>query len=142
MTIEHTFKKLSCNLTPVELDSRAQDMAGKQRDKEDKEARKKDLAAKMGEEIKTLDSEISRLAREIRNKSEDRRVKCWYQRSMETGMMLIVREDTGEVVARRPLTDDELQIPMLGLTSDVPPTPKDVDSTEQGEDIEKTVPIG
>ena len=129
--MEKIHMDLKCKLSSQELECLSQEMARVQRDKELKEAEKKDAASTLGEAVKRLDARLSRLARNIRDKSEVRSVECHKHRL--AGNMETIRADTSEVIHTRPLTYDEMQVPLLSTPAkDEGSEPDDVQTEAPG----------
>ena len=108
---------LPCVLTADEAASRAQELATLVRKIEEEESAAKAAAAAARDSLKEMDSDLRRLARVVREGREDRQVEVRASRNLTTGTFEVVRLDTGVVIRTRPLTPEELQIP-LHLVSD------------------------
>lgn len=70
---------------------------------------KKELKARRGE----IEARIGRLALLVHMRRETRDVECEVIADHDLGQALTVRTDTGEVVAKRPLTHEERQLNLI-----------------------------
>lgn len=104
LTVELTdeeWRAASASLGAAHQDLRAHE--------EHEEVVKKDLKAQRGE----IEGRIGRLARLVHTRAETRSVECEVFADHDRGMAVTVRTDTGEEIARRPLTHDERQLPLV-----------------------------
>ena len=101
-------RHLPCALTNDELLEKGQLAAGCVAELRKLEDEKAEAAKRIGEAIKEKQSEQRRLAHEISTRSEVRPVECRTVALFQTRQMITVREDTGETVEKRPMTDGEV----------------------------------
>lgn len=102
-------RKLPCKLTDLELAAKSDEMAERVTDLRVEQDKKKEANSKANAAIKALEVDILNLAREITAKVELRDVEVkempnWNDRTMET-----VRMDSGDMISRRLLTQEEMQ---------------------------------
>lgn len=116
-TTEH--RQLSCKLTTEEIAHRADELAREVAKHAALEQGKKDQAKAVGMEIAEVESGIFRLAEQVRTKSEERVVVCAWQRDEDGRRLDCVRQDTGEIVASRSLTQSELQGKLFTVRGEV-----------------------
>lgn len=74
------------------------------------EAEKKRVAADVKERTEALESELRRLSYIVEREEEDRTVECSWHFDFMKNEKNLIREDTGEVVETKPMTDEERQI--------------------------------
>ena len=110
-----TMRTLPVKLTEEELAARAQEHAEAEFKRADASTALESAAEDWKEDKKRLENaetaaiaECWRLARVVKYREEPREVKC--QISVANGQYSIARTDTGEVVAQRPASNDELQM--------------------------------
>ena len=101
--------RLPVKLTNEELLAKSDELASAVNEKASLENGKKDNAKHYGELIKESDSTICSLAFEIKLKAELRDVSCSEVPDYKLGTMAIVRDDTGETVEHRVMTEEERQ---------------------------------
>lgn len=104
-------RNLPCKLNEEELLTRGQDMATVHRDIVALEEEKKSNAKQFKEKIDRAKVELACLAREVSSKQAWRDIEVREEKS-HTGKgwaMETFRMDTGELVATRPLTAEEMQ---------------------------------
>jgi hypothetical protein len=100
--------ELPCDLTEEEIQHRAQQLGATIAEYDDVESAKKDAMKEFGERLGELRGRMRRFSLVIRTKSEQRIVKCLVNFNDPTvGIKRIVRLDTGEIYAERPMTDEE-----------------------------------
>lgn len=106
-------KQLPVKLHAAELADFAQRLASADSDVHSHDAHADDVKKELKAREEALVSERTRLAGIVRNKAElrDVRVSCW--RDFTAREYREVREDTGEVVYRRPLHTQEMQSEMF-----------------------------
>lgn len=100
---------LPVELTDVEVQQKATNLAEKVEEIATTKALAKNAAANFKDRLDDLAADASRLSREIRSRTEDRAVDCEESPDYRRGMMDIVRCDTGAVVDSRQLTYEERQ---------------------------------
>ena len=102
-------RTLPVKLDPHEVAQRAAELARELHDQavaeEAAAATKKHLAKDL--EARAL--RISRLGRVVHTRREDRQIDCHEEHSALDGTARTVRDDTGEIVDTRPLTQEELR---------------------------------
>jgi hypothetical protein len=101
---------LRCDLSPDEVADRADMLAQVQHQYDTRKAEAALAAREAREALKALDAQRYALASAVRDRAEYRDVECQDQASPDhPHELLVVRLDTGEVVHRRPMTEDERQ---------------------------------
>jgi len=133
--VSERIEQLPVLLTDTELLAKGLQLAQVESQASDHEAHadsvKKDLKAKETQ----LMAERARLASIVRNRSEIREVRCDVVMDYESADVLTVRQDTGEVAYRRPMTNDERQRQLVtdGKVLAMPKTPAPVDPEDAEE---------
>jgi|SRR5688572_3740684 len=102
-------RQLPCKLTELEKSVKSQELVVKLNEKAEAEAEKKAAAADATGRIKAVQLEIDKLADQLRTGTEFREVRISEQRDEENGVILTLREDTWEQIARRLMTPEERQ---------------------------------
>lgn len=102
-------RQLSCKLSADEVAHRADELAREIAKHSALEREKKDQAKAIGTAIGAVETVIFHLAEQVRTHSEERVVNCVWQRDEDGRRLDLVRQDTGEIVASRALTQSELQ---------------------------------
>lgn len=97
-------------LTTTELIERGEALARAHQAVRVEKADQKAAKERMKDTLDDLEGEVGRLARIVRDKAEDRAVTCTRVYDFAAGQVQVVREDTGEVVATRAMSEDERQI--------------------------------
>jgi len=77
---------------------------------DDVERVKKQAAAEAKESSDRLESELRRLSYIVEREEEDRTVECFWRFDFMKNEKNLIREDTGEVVETKAMTDEERQI--------------------------------
>jgi hypothetical protein len=118
--VEHEQRELDCTLTEPEALVRGDEMAAAEVEIEGLESQRKGLNG----QIADLRERRRVLAHVIESGTEKRMVQCTWTADYGTGMTTCVRDDTGEVLAQRPLTAGDRQTNLLPVPPPVPaPTP-------------------
>lgn len=124
---------LRWDFTEDELREFSKTMAREAQDLTAAENQKKVATSQFAEEIARHRMALSQMARNISNGYEMRMTKCHVQLdNPERGRATIIREDTGEVVRERAMTDQEVRdvaqkkLPLTELPPTGIPTPADV----------------
>lgn len=112
-------KYLKYVFTEDEKKSMGNDLAEKFSRHDEAEARLKSVSTQIKSEIATIDAQMSSIAEKMRSGYEYRDVECWIECLYDSGVIQIVRKDTGEVVEERPMTAEERQqkLPLGGEKS-------------------------
>lgn len=100
---------LKVNLTEAELLEAGEKISSAMTEKERQEANLDRIKQQFKGEISVCDGIISSNKTLICNKFEYRDVECEEFRDYESGVVTVIRLDTGEVVTERKMRDDELQ---------------------------------
>lgn len=110
-------RTLPVTLTTDELLARGDGLARAHRAVRDEQAKQKAVKEEMKQRLEDLEGEVGKLARIVRDKAEDRDVECRIVHDYLANAVQVVREDTGEVIEARAMTDRERQIglPMHGV---------------------------
>ncbi len=107
--------KLRCDLTEDELGHRRENLLGELDEIDKVTDDKKEAAKKFADKIKAGTNRAVKLRTVLRQGYELREVAITEKREKKSKEMLVVRDDTGEVVTRRPLTMAELQTTLVGI---------------------------
>ena len=99
--MENEERKLAVKLTAEELRERSKDLANALHEYDEIEAEKKRVTANLGERLKELRSEATELADIVKHGREFSYVTCSWSEDTVSGKLILVREDTGEVVETR-----------------------------------------
>ena len=75
-----------------------------------KATEKKEAASQFKANIENIENELQVLAAHVRNKYEYRDVECDVIPDFKSGVVVTVRNDTGEVIDERPMTAEERQL--------------------------------
>ena len=102
-------KRLMVKLTEAELLAKSDELASAVDELASLEGEKKNTNKYLGDEIKEVKLNIGNLAFEIRDKAEVRDVSCTEVPDYKLGTMAIVRNDTGETVEHRVMSEEERQ---------------------------------
>jgi hypothetical protein len=97
-------------LTSAELAQVAEQMGRIEGDLRAFYARKKEVSADLKAKEEALDAEMGKLGRLQRDKQEYRPVSVRVEADFEAGKVYEIREDTGEVVGERPVTEQDRQV--------------------------------
>lgn len=110
-------RTLPVTLTDSELLERGDQLARAHQAVTDEEARQKTEKERMKDALGELEGAVRRLARIVRDKAEDRDVECRIVHDYLANAVQVVREDTGEVIESRAMSDHERQLglPMHGV---------------------------
>ena len=104
---------LSCLLTTEELADRAQQLAAKVGEAGNHAAHSEQVKAGLKAEEKRIESEIHRLGMIVTRKEEPRVIDVEVVDDYEDGLHLEIRQDTGEVVRSRGLSEHERQLSIV-----------------------------
>ena len=103
-------KRLPVPLTETERQEMSAELIKGIETRVELDAEKRASAKDYTERVSHADVTIRNLAATLRRGTVIRDVECSEQRSWSTREMLVVREDTGEVVERRTMTAEEAQM--------------------------------
>jgi hypothetical protein len=103
------YRTLPVSLTEEEIKQKGDVLATRIEERDDIEQRRKAAADGFKEELKAINGDINSLARQVRTREEQRIVKCLWERDDSRMSMILVRQDTGEIVESRAMHDDERQ---------------------------------
>lgn len=103
-------QSLKVQLTPAEVADRADRAAQMIAERDAKEEEQKAAAKHAKSVIESLDAEIRRLSNEVRTRSTYSPVECQREWRYGDGIFREVRNDTGEELINRRLTDAERQL--------------------------------
>ena len=106
MVVKTCKKKLLCNLTETEIKEKSKELTGEMIDVEDLKRQRKDL----GDHIKEKDQKIIDMRNTIHFQRELRTVDCTDNINYNSREVTTIRMDTLEIVGKRGMTKDELQI--------------------------------
>jgi hypothetical protein len=105
-------EQLECHLTSDEFIDRANALGLCCQDIEREDDRQAQIKADMKAQLAKLEAERSRLTLVVTRKAEPRDVKVTLYADDNTGEAITIREDTGEIIRRRPLDSKERQLPL------------------------------
>jgi hypothetical protein len=108
-TIGSFTKSLPVKLTQDELLQKSRELAGTVQDYATEESRQTDIKAQLKARLTELDAKRTQLAIVVARQEEYRDVRCEVVADPRTLMAHITRDDTGEVVETRRLTETERQ---------------------------------
>lgn len=100
---------LSCELTDVEWQNRARELAEANQEVVTQEQRKKDINKELTADVATAKSRASKLTTVVSTRREQREVTVQVKYDYELGRVIKTRTDTGEVISDREMTDNERQ---------------------------------
>lgn len=103
-------EKMPVALTEEERSMRAREAARLHCLADEREEHKKEVVKELGDEIKTLRAEATAAARAANTGVEDREVPVSPRLNNERLIVEYYRDDTGDLVRQRPMTDDEARI--------------------------------
>jgi hypothetical protein len=128
ITIKRFDMYLPVRLSPDELRERGEALAHHRGLAERHNAQAAEVKAELKKRAESIESEISRLAAVIRGKAEARPVVVEVRLTKKPGWVEEVRIDTGEVIASRHGTPEELQTDMLDVPFDAIPMPGELEA--------------
>lgn len=106
-------KYLPCDLTADELLEKGRSLAERHAEIADIRRQMKEKSSEFKEQISEIEGDISTLTKEIRSRAEHREVIVVEKFDFAEKRVAQVRKDTGEQVYSRPMSEDELQAPLL-----------------------------
>ena len=112
---------LERDLEPEEIQERGDRLARITGELGDLEEQKRAAAKAIGLEIADLQAECRHCAREIRSRRESVEVAVYDERNEPELEIVTVRRDTGEIIRRRPMTQQEKQRTLFPIAADPPP---------------------
>jgi len=102
-------RTLPVTLAPDEVAQRAAELARELHDQAVAEEAAAATKKHIAKDLEARALRISRLGRVVHTQREDRQIDCHEEHSALDGTARTVRDDTGEVVDTRPLTQEELR---------------------------------
>lgn len=111
-TVKHTpeMNSLPVKLTTEEIAQAAKDLASALQQLESIEIEKKAVVKDYNSQLDNIKKTIHRLMTHVKNGVEYRPVECDLQFHIGKVLAILVRNDTGEIVWDRPMTDEEKQM--------------------------------
>lgn len=109
-TVARSQETLPCQLTRDELADRAQQLAAKVGEAGNHAAHAEQVKAGLKAEEKRIESEIQRLGLIVTRKEEPRVIDVEVVDDYEDSLHMEIRQDTGDVVRSRPLSEHERQL--------------------------------
>lgn len=103
-------RSLAVRLTDAEFIERATALAKVNQDIGVEEDRQVDLKSQMKAQLTMLDSQRAKLSSVVARREEVRDVVCDVHHDYDRGFVEVVRQDTGESISVRPMTDAERQM--------------------------------
>lgn len=104
------YRTLSVDLTDEELNQKRDILVTRLDELDVVEQQRQAAAAGFKEQLKEIRGDIGSLAREVRTRKSSRVTACMWERDDARFSMVLVRQDTGEIVDTRPMHDDERQL--------------------------------
>ncbi len=111
---EKTIQYLKYQFTKEEKADLADSLARGIGELEQKTLQKKDVVKAIDADIAKLESSVSLSATKVKDGYEYRNIDCIIAYDYEAKTKTITRIDTGEIVRESTMTNDELQIPLIG----------------------------
>lgn len=108
-TYQKEFRNLECGLTDADVREKTAQVVAKIREHSELEDAKKSTASAYKSQIDDLKASIKHMSGVIERKREMRSIECRWMRDEGRKLMVLVRRDTDETIATRPMTDSELQ---------------------------------
>lgn len=102
-------RTLPVKLAPDEVAQRAEELARELHDQAVAEEAAASTKKKLAKDLEERRERVARLGRIVHTRREDRQIDCHEEHSALDGTARTVRDDTGEVVDTRPLTQEELR---------------------------------
>jgi len=100
---------LRCEFTDAELKEKGAELARAVNEKDTAESELKNVSTQIKHRISVADGKIRLNSEHIRSGYEMRNVECRKVFYMERDLVEVTRNDTGDVVSQRPLTEEERQ---------------------------------
>jgi len=107
MILECDTQLLATQMTPHEIDLRAREAARQKLHRDKLEVEMKAETKRLKDALTAADAVLARMATEADSGTEMRRVPCTTLFDPIAYMVTVTRDDTGEVVQRRPPTNEE-----------------------------------
>jgi hypothetical protein len=110
--VKHTEEThtLPCKLTTEEIADAAEELASAIQELEGVEIEKKAVAKEYNSQVDNIKKRIHRLMTHVKNGVAYRSVKCDLQFHIKKVLAILVREDTGDIIEERPMTEEEKQM--------------------------------
>lgn len=102
-------RSLACQLSDEELLKKGTELAQAVEDIQGEDRRQADIKASMKARMTALEARRDELSVTVRRREEERDVQVEVWHDYSRAIVYDVRTDTGEVLFRRPMTDDERQ---------------------------------
>lgn len=102
-------RTLPVKLAPDEVAQRAEELARELHDQAIAEEAAAATKKYIAQDLEKRRERVARLGRIVHTRREDRQIDCHEEHSALDGTARTVRDDTGEVVDTRPLTQEELR---------------------------------
>lgn len=112
-TIEKVTEDLSCELTQVEWDNRARELAEANKEVARKEANKKSVTKELGHDVDLAKAKQNKLADVVSTRFEQREITVEVTSDFEAGFVIRRRTDTNVEIGRREMTTLERQGSLL-----------------------------
>jgi hypothetical protein len=98
---------LPCDLEPIEVTEFGEKLALLEERRGELQAEKKEFVADINDQLKSVDAEMSTLAKAVRDKKIEREVETKTIPDTDKWEMVTLRQDTGEEIDRREMSDRE-----------------------------------
>lgn len=108
-TVRRVTKDLPVKLTTNEIMSYARELAAQHATKSVITSRRSNLVSQIKAELDECEARISDLSAKVSSGEELRPVACTLKMDFLNNSAETTRDDTGETIARRPLTPEEMQ---------------------------------
>lgn len=104
------YRTLEVDLTDEEVKQKGDILAARIAEHADVDQERKARALEYREQLAEIRGDIASLARQVRTRRDERVTACMWERDDARFSMILVRQDTGEIVETRPMRDDERQM--------------------------------
>lgn len=111
-------KELKVILTTEERLEIGQNIARESTQMASEEETKTEVVSEFKARIESHKAKIAELSRTLMNGYQFREVECRREFDFKKGIVAIIREDTGELVKERPITEQERQDNLPGVTGE------------------------
>lgn len=108
-SLRRVIRSLPCRLSETELLARADELSVVVQETSAEESRQTDVKTQMKARLTELDARKTRLAITIGRKEEFRDVEVELMADVQAGTVTVIRQDTGESLETRPMSDAERQ---------------------------------
>lgn len=104
-----TTRELPVQLEEEQIAELGRQVAKRVRERADLQEEKKQQNADINARLKDVSEIIRKTSEQIATGTAIREVECTVDKNIDTKMVTVTRDDTGEVIEHRPMTTEELQ---------------------------------